>query len=80
MPFICYEKKTFSQDKLDLISKAMSPGGYCAVTVPNRDSKALQKAGVNWGWLQEPYVHVSCMSIESIRIPSSIRRSAGACS
>ena len=22
MPFICYEKKTFSQDKLDLISKA----------------------------------------------------------
>jgi SAM-dependent methyltransferase len=52
---------------LNIISKAMTVGGYCAIAVPNRGSKALQRAGVNWGWLQEPFVHVSCMSIESIR-------------
>ena len=45
----------------------LKPGGLCVIALPNRDSKGLERAGVRWDWLQEPFVHLFCFSAAALR-------------
>lgn len=46
----------------------LKPGGCCVIAVPNRNAAALAKSGLQWGWLQQPFVHLFCFSAEALRL------------
>ena len=47
---------------LSIVEDLLCEQGYCVVAVPNREAKSFEKVGVEWEWLQEPFIHVSSFS------------------
>jgi len=57
----------FPEKILIKISEFLKNDGYCVIAVPNKNSKGFDKDGLNWGWLQPPFVHISFFSLKSLK-------------
>lgn len=53
---------------LQRVERLLKPGGYCVIAVPNRDSVTFSDVGAQWGWLQEPFVHVWTFAAGTLRL------------
>ena len=60
---------------LEIASASLKKGGHCVIAVPNRECKALQKSGLDWSWLQEPFIHISSFSFTALEkiVPPSMK-------
>jgi 2-polyprenyl-3-methyl-5-hydroxy-6-metoxy-1,4-benzoquinol methylase len=63
------------KNALRIVSELITPGGFLILAVPNRESKGLEKAGEQWTWLQEPFIHVHLFSTHAIKsiIPANLK-------